>query len=101
MKNFKGIIMSEYTSQLTILRHFPKIFSMIHMPPIPIASAGCDTTLFLCKKLIIKFKIYSKLEYMLFHFFKIFQRKYIHVCPPKPLAINHRAALSLFHRYKQ
>ena len=52
MKNFKGIIMSEYTSQLTILRHFPKNFSMIHMPPKPIASAGCDTTLFLCKKLI-------------------------------------------------
>ena len=23
MKNFKGIIMSEYTSQLTLLRHFP------------------------------------------------------------------------------
>ena len=53
MKNFKGIIMSEYTSQLTILRHFPKLFSMIHMPPKPIAlSAGCDTTLFLCKKFI-------------------------------------------------
>ena len=44
--------MSEYTSQLTILRHFPKIFSMIHMPPKPIASAGCDTTLFLCEKFI-------------------------------------------------
>ena len=52
MKNFKGIIMSEYTSQLTILRHFPKIFFMIHMSPKPIASAGCDTTLFLCKKLL-------------------------------------------------
>ena len=52
MKNFKCIIMSEYTSQLTILRHFPKIFSMIHMPPKPITSAGFDTTLFLCKKLI-------------------------------------------------
>ena len=52
MKNFKGIIMSEYTSQLTILRHFPKILSMIHMPPKPIASASCETTLFLCKKLI-------------------------------------------------
>ena len=35
MKNFKGIIMSEYTSQLTILRHFPKISSMIYMPPKP------------------------------------------------------------------
>ena len=43
--------MSEYTSQLTILRHFPKIFFMIDMPPKPIASAGCETTLFLCKKL--------------------------------------------------
>ena len=52
MKNFKGIIMSEYTSRLTILRHFLKIFSMIHMPPKPIANAGCETTLFLCKKLI-------------------------------------------------
>ena len=52
MKNFKGIIMSEYTSQLAILRHFTKIFSMIHMPPKPIASAGCDTTLFLCKEFI-------------------------------------------------
>ena len=30
--------MSEYTSQLTILRHFPKVFSMIHMPPKPIAT---------------------------------------------------------------
>ena len=46
MKKFKDIIMSEYTTQLTILRHFLKIFSMIHMPPKPIASAGCDTTLF-------------------------------------------------------
>ena len=46
MKNFKGIIMSEYTSQLITLRHFPQIFSMIHMLPKLIASAGCDTTLF-------------------------------------------------------
>ena len=64
MKNFKGIIMSEYTSQLTILRHLPKIFSMIHMPPKPIASAGCNTTLFLCKKLIFKSKYTPKLEYL-------------------------------------
>ena len=88
--------MSEYTSQLTILRHFPKIFSMIHMPPKPIANAGCDTTLILCKKLTyqnilpnssISCSIYSK-----------FSRGII--CPPKlkPLVINHRAALSLFHR---
>ena len=44
MKNFKGIIMSEYTSQLTILHHFPKI--LIRKPTKPTASAGCDTTLF-------------------------------------------------------
>ena len=60
MKNFKGIIMSEYTSQLTILRHFLKKISLIHMPPKPIASSGCDTTLFLCKKLIFQIKIYSQ-----------------------------------------
>ena len=60
MKNFKGIIMSEYTSKLTILRHFPKIFSMIHMPPKHIASAGCDITLLLCKKLTFQIKIYSQ-----------------------------------------
>ena len=35
MKNSKGIIMLEYSSQLTILRHFPKIFSIIDMPPKP------------------------------------------------------------------
>ena len=52
--------MSEYSSQLTILRHFPKISSMIHMPPKPIASAGCDTTLFLCKKLTFQIKIYTQ-----------------------------------------
>ena len=28
------------------------------MPPKPIASAGCDTTLFLCKKLTFQIKIY-------------------------------------------
>ena len=60
MKNFKGIIMSEYTSQLITLRHFPKIFSMIHMPPKSLASAGCDITLFLCKKLTFQIKIYSQ-----------------------------------------
>ena len=52
MRNFKGIIMSEYISKLHRLRHFLKFFSMIHMPPKPILSAGCDTTLYLCKKLI-------------------------------------------------
>ena len=57
MRNFKSIIM--YTSKLTILRHFLKIFSMIHMPPKSVASAGCDTTIFLCQKLTFQIKIYT------------------------------------------
>ena len=61
MRNFNGeLIMSEYASKLTILRHFLKIFSMIHMPSKPIASAGCDITLFLCKKLTLQIKIYTQ-----------------------------------------
>ena len=44
MRDLKGIIMSMYTSKLTILRHFLKTLSMIHMPPKPIASAGSDTS---------------------------------------------------------
>ena len=96
MKNFKGIIMSEYTSQLTILLNFPKIFSLIHMPPKPIASSGCDTTLFLCKKLIFQIKIYSQTRVSCSIFSK-FSRGNIYM-PPKPLAINQRAALPLFHR---
>ena len=88
--------MSEYTSQLTILRHFPKIFSMIHMPPKPIASAGCDTTLFLCKKLTFQIKIYSQTRVYLVPFIQNFLEEIY--MPPKPLAINHRAALSLFYR---
>ena len=64
------------------------------MPPKPIAilSDGCDTTLVLC----------SKSKYMhinssiLFHFFQNFLEEIY--MPPKPLAINHQAALSLFHR---
>ena len=91
MRNFKGIIMSEYTSKLTILRHFPKIFSMIHMPPKPIAA-----TLFLCKKLTFQIKIYSQTR--VYSIFSKFSRGNIGYMPPKPLAINHRAALSLFHR---
>ena len=43
MRNFKGIIMSMYTSKLTILRHFLKTLSMIHMPPKLKASARSDT----------------------------------------------------------
>ena len=45
MRNVKGIIISEYTSKLTILHHFLKIFSMIHLPPKPIVSAGCDISI--------------------------------------------------------
>ena len=56
MRNFKGIIMPEYKSKLTLMRHFLKIFSIIHMPPKPIANAGCDTTLFLCKKLTFQIR---------------------------------------------
>ena len=85
--------MSEYTFKLTILRHFPKIFSMIHMPPKPIANAGCNTTLFLCKKLTFQIKIYSQTRVLFIQNFP--EEIYM---PPKPLAINHRAALSLFHR---
>ena len=81
MKKFKGIIMSEYTSKLITLRHFPKIFSIIHMPPKPITSAGCESTLFLCKKLAFQIKIYS-LTRVSCSIFQIFQRKYI--CPPNP-----------------
>ena len=88
--------MSEYTSQLTILRYFPKIFSIIHMHPKPIANAGCDTTPILCKKLTIQIKIYSQTRVYLVPFIQIFPKE-IYI-PPKPLAINHRAALSLFHR---
>ena len=43
MRNFKGIIMSRYTSKLTILCDFLVTLSMIHMPPKPIVSAGSDT----------------------------------------------------------
>ena len=54
--------MYEYTSKLTILRYFLKTFSMTHMPPKLIASAGCDTTLFLCKKLTFQIKIYTQIR---------------------------------------
>ena len=37
--------MSMYTSKLTILHHFLKTLSMIHMPPKLIASAGSDTSI--------------------------------------------------------
>ena len=80
--------MSEYTSKLTILRHFPKKNSMIHMPPKPMASGGCDTTLFLCKKLTFQIKIYSQTRVYLVPFIQNFPEEIY--MPPKPLAINHR-----------
>ena len=64
------------------------------MPPKPIANAGCDTTSILCKKLIFQIKIYSQTRVYLVPFIQNFPEE-IYI-PPKPLAINHRAAL-LFH----
>ena len=44
MRNFKGIIMSENTSKLTIFSKFSPEY--IHcMPYKPIASAGCDASI--------------------------------------------------------
>ena len=76
--------MSTYTSKLTILRHFLKTLSMIHMPPKPIASADCDTTctLFLCKKLTFQIKIYTQTLVSCSIFSKKFSTKYI--CPLNP-----------------
>ena len=42
------------------------------MPPKPIASAGCDTTLFLCKKLTFQIKIYSQTRVYLVPFLQNF-----------------------------
>ena len=72
-----------------MLRHFPKIFSMIlliHMPPKPIASAGCDTTLFLCKKLTFQIKIYSQTRVCLVPCIQNFPGEIY--MPPKPLVIK-------------
>ena len=55
------------------------------MPPKPIASASCDNTLFLCKKLTFQIKIYTQTQVSCSISLKIFSRKYI--CP---LAINHQ-----------
>ena len=80
--------MSEYTPQLlTILRHFPKIFSMMHMPPKPKASAGCGTTLFLCKKLTFQIKIYSQTRVYLVPFIQNCPGE-IYMPPPPPQTPN-------------
>ena len=96
MRKFKGIIMSMYTSKLTILRHFLKILPMIHMPPKFIASAGSDTSIiFYVTNEHFKSKYTPKLEYLVPFSPKIFDEIYM---LPKPLAINHRTALAIIHR---
>ena len=65
------------------------------MLPKPIASAGYDTTLFLCKKLTFQIKVYTQTRVFCSISLK-FSRGNIY--DSKPLAINHRAAISLFHR---
>ena len=86
--------MSMYSSKLTILRHFLKTVSMIHMPPKPIASAGSNTII-LCKKYISNQNIHANSSILFYFLFKKFDKIYM---PPKPLAINHRAALAIIHR---
>ena len=65
MRYFNGIIMSMYTSKLTILRHFLKTLSMIHMPPKPIVSAGSVTSIiFYVRNEHFNSKYTPKLEYL-------------------------------------
>ena len=52
------------------------------MPPKPIASAGCDTTLFLCKKLTFQIKIYSQTRVYLVPFIQNFPEEIY--MPPTP-----------------
>ena len=85
----KCIIMSEYTSQLTILHYFPEIFSMIHMPLNPQQMLAATLHYFLCKKLTFKIKIYSQTRVSCSIFQNFPEEIYM---PPKPLAIKHRAA---------
>ena len=93
MRNFKGIIMSEYTSKFTILRHFLKIFSMIHMPPKPaylsclfqivdLCKCWLRHYIILCKKLTFQIKIYTpKLEYLVSFFQNFFEEIYMSLNP--------------------
>ena len=76
MRNFKGIIMSEFISKLTRLRYFLKIFSKVNMPHKPIASVGFDTS----NIFMLKNESKYTLEYIVpfFHFF--FDKIYL---PPK------------------
>ena len=80
MRNFKGIIMSMYTSKFTILRHFLKTLSMIHMPPKPTASAGSDTSIiFMSEMNISNQNIHpsSRILFLLL-FFQKFSRRNIY-----------------------
>ena len=81
MKNFKVIIMSEYTSQLTILHHFPKIFSMYVCPLNPQQVLAATLHYFLCKKLTFQIKRYSQTRVSCSIFSK-FSRG--NICPPNP-----------------
>ena len=81
MRNLKWIILSEYTSKLTILRHFLKIFFMID------TYAPLNTyqvlTLCLCKK---HFKSkYNPNSSILFLFFRIYNNNIICLLSPKQL----------------
>ena len=96
MRNFKGIIMSMCTSKLTILRHFLKTSSMLDTPPKPIASAGSDTSIIFMSEMNISNQNIHPDSSILFHFIKNFlDETYM---SPKLLAINHQAALAIFHR---
>ena len=53
------------------------------MPPKPIASVGCDTTLFLCKKLTFQIKIYTPTRVSGSISLKV-SRGNIDLCAPKP-----------------
>ena len=83
MKNFKGIIMSEYTSQLTILRHFLKIFSMIHICPLnPLQVLSATLHYFYVRNSYFNSKYTPKLEYLV-PFFQNFPEN-IYICPLNP-----------------
>ena len=96
MRNFKGIIMSMYSFKLTILRHFLKTLSMIHICPLnPLQVLAATLALFYVRNEHFKSKYTPKLEYLVSFSQKSFRQIYM---PPKPLAIDHWAALAIIHR---
>ena len=96
MRNFKDIIMSMYTPNSPYCVIFSKTVSMIHMPLKPIASAGSDTSIIFMQEMNVSNQNIHPNSSVLFHFFKNFLDEIY--MPPKPLAINHRAALPIIHR---